>query len=311
MNKLDFSKIQPIHKFMLIGVLPLLIIVGVFAAKNKTVDNNASPVNQSPFMEMPTQRDTFSTKSNIELYKETKYSNSRENSFGGALDIDVSKPKEDTLFIEQELKTKERFPKKEQPTYQNSTNKYNSQYTNQQAITTQEVVVNEVEKENTPRKRKTSSNESTASTNTTSEKTTPMITAVIHNGDKAVKSGSTVRIRIIQDCIINGVAINRNTIISAIATFSAERIKLTIASISYNGNYIDTKLTAYDLDGIQGIFVPGGIKEQTKENVSSSGVDAASGTLPIIGGIAKDVIKQSVKEPSAIIYDNHKITLRP
>ncbi|PKP45131.1 MAG: hypothetical protein CVT95_09445 [Bacteroidetes bacterium HGW-Bacteroidetes-12] len=312
MNKSYFSKIKPIHKFMLIGVLPLLIIVVVFAKQNTSLENNSSEASQSPFMEAPTERDTFSNKSNIELYKEHKYSNSKGNSFGGALDIEVSKPKEDTLFISEEKEDEERLREKKISTSKSSTNSYSSntnQYAIQQNRTTQTIVEENVDTVEQKIRTRTKSSTTTPSTQT-NKTTTQMINAVIHNGNKAVKSGSTVRIRITQDCIIKGVEIKRNTIISAIASFSSERIKLSISSLSYNGQYIDTKLTVYDLDGIDGIFVPGGIKEQTKEDVSSSGVDAASGTLPIIGGIAKDVIKKSIKEPSAIIYDNHKITLR-
>lgn len=321
MNKFDFNKLKPLHKFLLIGVLPIAIIAVVLIAKNNQSTAAAeNEVAQSPFLEVPTERDTFANKSNIDIYKENKYQPT-ESSFGGALDIDVTKQEQDTteLFenesIERQEEKKSSYKKSSGSTTHNypsssySSNNSKTHYSQNNTSTPTEEVDNE--EEDSQRRRRTSGGSTTTSSKaTTSGKTTPMIKAVIHNGNKAVKSGSTVRIRISQDCMINGVEIKRNTIISAIASFSAERIKLNITSLSYNGQYIDTKLTAYDLDGIQGIFVPGGIKEQTKEDVGSSGADAASGTLPIIGGLAKDLVKKSIKEPSAIIYDNHKITLR-
>lgn len=322
MNKFDFNKLKPLHKFLLIGVLPIAIIAVVLIAKNNQSTAAAeNEVAQSPFLEIPTERDTFANKSNIDIYKENKYQTT-ESSFGGALDIDVTKQEQDTteLFenesIERQEEKKSSYKKSSGSTTHNypsssySSNNKKTYYSQNNTSTPTEEVDNE--EEDSQRRRRTSGGSTTTSSKaTTSGKTTPMIKAVIHNDNKAVKSGSTVRIRISQDCMINGVEIKRNTIISAIASFSAERIKLNITSLSYNGQYIDTKLTAYDLDGIQGIFVPGGIKEQTKEDVGSSGADAASGTLPIIGGLAKDVLKKSIKEPSAVIYDNHKITLRP
>jgi len=323
MNKFDFNKLKPLHKFLLIGVLPIAIIAVVLIAKNN--QSTVVPENevaQSPFLEVPTERDTFTNKSNIDIYKENKYQPT-ESSFGGALDIDVTKQEQDTAEMLESESTERQEEKKSgykkssgSTTHNYPSSSYSSinkktYYTQNNTSTTTEEVDNEAEEDNQRRRRTSGGSTTTSSKATTSGKTTPMIKAVIHNGNKAVKSGSTVRIRISQDCMINGVEIKRNTIISAIASFSAERIKLNITSLSYNGQYIDTKLTAYDLDGIQGIFVPGGIKEQTKEDVGSSGADAASGTLPIIGGLAKDVLKKSIKEPSAVIYDNHKITLRP
>ena len=317
MSKIDLKKIKPIHKFLLVGILPLLIIAGVVYQKSQpSTTEQLSEKATSPFMTTPTERDTFDNKSNIERFKENKYNNNTNNSFGGALDIDVSEPQIDSLEIDNE--NKERLEEKKS-TYRSSSNKSTNYYSqnntnsyNNSSTTTQNTIAEEEVEDNNQRRRRTSGGTTTTSSKAaTSGKTTPMIHAVIHNGNKAVKSGSTVRIRITEDCLINGVEVKRNTIISAIAAFSNERIKLNITSLSYNGQYVDTKLTAYDLDGIHGIFVPGGIKEQTKEDVSSSSADAASGTLPIIGGLAKDMLKKSIKEPSAIIYDNHKITLRP
>lgn len=322
MNKFDFNKLKPLHKFLLIGVLPIAIIAVVLIAKNNQSTAAAeNEVAQSPFLEVPTERDTFSNKSNIDIYKENKYQPT-ESSFGGALDIDVTKQEQDTAKMFENESTERQEEKKSgykkssgstthnYPSSSYSSSNQKTYYTQNNTSTTTEEVDNE-EEDNQRRRRTSGGSTTTSSKGTTSGKTTPMIKAVIHNGNKAVKSGSTVRIRLTEDCLINGVEVKRNTIISAIASFSNERIKLSVTSISYNGQYLDAKLTAYDLDGIQGIFVPGGIKEEAKEDVSSSGVDAASGTLPIIGGLAKDVLKKSIKEPSAVIYDNHKITLRP
>lgn len=156
---------------------------------------------------------------------------------------------------------------------------------------------------------KSTSNQNLGGNNKTST-SSDMIHAVIHNGNKAIKTGSTVRIRIVEDCIINGNEIKKNTMVSAIANLTAERIELKISSILYGGNYISTKLLVYDMDGIQGAYVPGGIKQVAKEDVSSEGVDNISKNVPVVGGFASDIFKKTVKEPSAILYDNHKINLK-
>lgn len=156
---------------------------------------------------------------------------------------------------------------------------------------------------------KSTTNQNLGGNNKTST-SSDMIHAVIHNGNKAIKTGSTVRIRIVEDCIINGNEIKKNTMVSAIANLTAERIELKISSILYGGNYINTKLLVYDMDGIQGAYVPGGIKQVAKEDVSSEGVNDLSKNVPVVGGFASDIFKKSVKEPSAILYDNHKINLK-
>jgi len=192
---------------------------------------------------------------------------------------------------------------------QNYTPQNNARYNDN---TTASAKIENVVEEPVKRRRivtKSTSNQNLGGNNKTST-SSDMIHAVIHNGNKAIKTGSTVRIRIVEDCIINGNEIKKNTMVSAIANLTSERIELKISSILYGGNYISTKLLVYDMDGIQGAYVPGGIKQTAKEDVSSEGVNDLSKNVPVVGGFASDIFKKSVKEPSAILYDNHKINLK-
>src|SRR5690606_11394780 len=81
------------------------------AKNNQSTVVPENEVAQSPFLEVPTERDTFTNKSNIDIYKENKYQPT-ESSFGGALDIDVTKQEQDTAEMLESESTERQEEKK-------------------------------------------------------------------------------------------------------------------------------------------------------------------------------------------------------
>ena len=88
------------------------------------------------------------------------------------------------------------------------------------------------------------------------------IEAVIHgDGDKVVvENGSTLKIRLTQtvQLLLNGerVTLPAHTLLAGTCQINGERISVTISSIRLGAALYQTNLTAYDLDGRAGLYVP-------------------------------------------------------
>lgn len=96
------------------------------------------------------------------------------------------------------------------------------------------------------------------------------IEAIIHETQTLV-NGSTVKLRLINDVIINGVNIPKDNFLFGRAQLNGERLEIQINSIRYNQSLFRVDLSVYDLDGLAGIYIPGAInREVAKESADRS-----------------------------------------
>lgn len=96
------------------------------------------------------------------------------------------------------------------------------------------------------------------------------IEAVIHETQTLV-NGSTVKLRLINDVVINGVNIPKDNFLFGMAQLNGERLEIQINSIRYNQSLFRVDLSVYDLDGLAGIYIPGAInREVAKESADRS-----------------------------------------
>lgn len=316
---MKLKEIKPIYKFIIFGVVPVTAVLLYVYRPNQTTVKQSEQQAANPFFVAPENTSTEEKKSNIDLYKESKQKqNSGNNTFGGALDFDTKQASTDTAFPPEEKVIQQQnntIPTTTKKSYIASSSTSNSSYKKPTTITKQ--VVEPVQQQQQPptsaRRRDAASGGSYSSNNKSTGKTTGIIQAVIHNGNKTVKSGSTVRLRTTEACSINGVEIPTNTVISGIAQLSGERAKITVTSIKYNGELLPCKFSIYDNDGIEGLFVPGGVNQEIKESTANSAVNegATHFSVPVIGSVSTNAFKKKMQDPSVLIYDNHKVTLRP
>lgn len=103
------------------------------------------------------------------------------------------------------------------------------------------------------------------------------IEAVIHQ-DQDIVSGSVVKIRLSDSISVNGALIPKNEFVYGIAEVDEERLKITIASMRYKNSILPVSLSAYDLDGLEGLYIPGAISR----DASKKGVDDAIQSLQIM-----------------------------
>lgn len=100
----------------------------------------------------------------------------------------------------------------------------------------------------------------------TRKKESEFIKAVI---DETVTgyAGSRIRIRLLEDIYIGNQQMKKNNYLYAIITgFNEQRVKLNIVSVMYANEILPIKLSVYDVDGLEGLYVPSSqFREFTKE----------------------------------------------
>lgn len=117
-----------------------------------------------------------------------------------------------------------------------------------------------------------------------------MITAIIDENIKAV-DGSRVRLRLLDDIVIDDVTVKKGTYIYAtMSGFGNQRVQGQIQSIFYDEEIISVELKMYDTDGLEGLYVPESSFRETSKDVISQAtsggnnlVDNSSSTTGIKG----------------------------
>lgn len=103
------------------------------------------------------------------------------------------------------------------------------------------------------------------------------ITAVIDETQTLI-SGATVKLRLLQDVYINGMLIPKDNFVFGTCTVAGERLNIQVKDIRY-GNYIfPVSLAVFDMDGQEGIPVPGAITR----DVAKEGADQAIQSLQLM-----------------------------
>jgi conjugative transposon TraM protein len=76
-----------------------------------------------------------------------------------------------------------------------------------------------------------------------------------------------LRIRLLDDILIGNAIVGRGTYLYAlISGYEAQRVKLTISSVMIDDRIFPIKLSIYDVDGMEGLYVPASaFREFSKE----------------------------------------------
>jgi len=85
-------------------------------------------------------------------------------------------------------------------------------------------------------------------------------------------AGSRIRIRLLEDIKVGNTVIKKGSYLYALVSgFSEQRVTMTISSVLYNNSILPINLNLYDLDGMEGLYVPASaFREFTKELGSTS-----------------------------------------
>ncbi|HLX91321.1 MAG TPA: conjugative transposon protein TraM [Puia sp.] len=133
-------------------------------------------------------------------------------------------------------------------------------------------------------------------------------------------SGATVKIRLMQDIVVSGVTIPADECIYGIASLSNERLRISINSLRVGARILPVSMSVYDLDGIEGIYIPGSInrdvsKQSADEAVSAIGLttlDPSLGAQAATAGIqaAKTLASRKIRLVRVTIPSGYRVLLR-
>lgn len=103
------------------------------------------------------------------------------------------------------------------------------------------------------------------------EKPSDFIKAIIDE-DITGYAGSRIKIRLLEPIKVGNYVIKNGSYLYALVTgFNEQRVRLNIVSVMYENNILPIKLSIYDVDGMEGLYIPNSqFREFTKELGSSS-----------------------------------------
>jgi conjugative transposon TraM protein len=133
-------------------------------------------------------------------------------------------------------------------------------------------------------------------------------------------TGSTVKLALMNDVTIRNNILPSGTLIYGTGSLSNERLKISITSIRIKNSILPVALDVYDMDGQEGIFVPGSINRTVAKESANSAINGVNANTldPSIGaqaasaGIeaAKTLFTKKVKLVRLTVTTGYKVLLR-
>lgn len=142
--------------------------------------------------------------------------------------------------------------------------------------------------------------------------------AFVHE-TQTIVSGSVIKLRLGGDAVIQGTVIPKNTFLYGVAALKGERLEIKIENLQYRSSIFPVQLAVYDIDGMEGINIPGAIGR----DVAKASADRSIQTLGLTGvtdswgaqaagmGIeaAKSLLSKKVKLIKVIVKAGYQVLL--
>lgn len=138
--------------------------------------------------------------------------------------------------------------------------------------------------------------------------------------DQVLQNGSMVKLELNSSIKVGGASIPAGTPIFGLVQCQPERLRIHISTIHFRSEILPVALDVYDLDGVEGIYVPGSlINDWAKE---SAGGTIQSADLGISGfslssqvaaagiGAAKHLFSKKVKQVRISVRAGYRVLLR-
>lgn len=145
------------------------------------------------------------------------------------------------------------------------------------------------------------------------------IEAVIHDTQELV-AGSTVKMRLMNDVYINGRLIPKDQFIYGTCAINGERLAIEINSIREANSLFPVSLSVFDMDGLEGIYIPGAISrdvakqssDQALQGMQFMSMDQSLGVQAASAGIAaaKGLFSNKVKLIKVVVKAGYQILLK-
>ncbi|HEU5289438.1 MAG TPA: conjugative transposon protein TraM [Cyclobacteriaceae bacterium] len=145
------------------------------------------------------------------------------------------------------------------------------------------------------------------------------IEAVIHDTQELV-AGATVKMRLLNDVYINGKLIAKDQFVYGTCAIEGERLTVSINSIRNGNSLFPVSLSVFDMDGLEGIYIPGAItrdvaqqsSDQALQGMQFLSMDQSLGAQAATAGIAaaKGLFSKKVKLIKVVVKAGYQILLK-
>lgn len=145
------------------------------------------------------------------------------------------------------------------------------------------------------------------------------VEAVIHE-TQIIVAGAPVKLRLLDDIYINGILIPKDNFIFGTASLNAERLKIKVNTIRYQNSLLPVALTIYDIDGLEGIYIPGTLSrdvakqsaENALQNIEVTSIDPSLGTQALGMGLeaGKNLLSKKAKLIRVTVKAGYKVLLK-
>jgi conjugative transposon TraM protein len=145
------------------------------------------------------------------------------------------------------------------------------------------------------------------------------IMAVVHS-EQTLLVGTALKLRLLQDVFVNRERIPAGSFVFGNSSVDNERLKVVISSIQYQHRLYPVALTVFDMDGMEGIHIPGSagrdvIKQSAEQGIQSVGglsFDPSLKAQAAAAGVnvAKSLLSKKVKAERITVKAGYKVLLK-
>ena len=145
------------------------------------------------------------------------------------------------------------------------------------------------------------------------------IEAVVHEAQVLV-NGAVVKLRLLDNFFINETLVPKGNFIFGTALLAGERLTISIQSIRAENSLFPVKLDVYDLDGLEGIYIPGAIARDVAKQSADNGLqlmelssmDPSLKAQMAAGAInaTKNLLGKKIKQVKVLVKAGYKVLLR-
>ena len=127
------------------------------------------------------------------------------------------------------------------------------------------------------------------------------------DGTQTVRQHYRLQMRLLEDVIINGTVIPRNTAIYGFVSFKPNRAIIAINHIEHS----PVRLAAYDFqDGSEGIYIENSFRAEARQEVVGDAIDDINiGGVPQVRGI-KSLFQRDNRQVKVTVMDNYQLILK-
>lgn len=112
--------------------------------------------------------------------------------------------------------------------------------------------------------------------------------ACIH-GDQTVVTGSTVRMRMLEDAVVCGMKIPANTLFYGVATLGANRLEVVVNNLKVGNTISPVSFVIFDNDAMEGLNLPNNMKAQAAKRMQQGLVQNIDMPLASIGTTTSEI----------------------